>query len=293
MGKRVLFGSSVVATAYFANSTRILAKTAELLGKVEDAKRYHALADQVKAAYIEEFIGKDGRILPDRQASYVRVLAFDLVPEEMKPVILEHLIRLIRATGNHIGTGFLSTVYLCEVLAEMGRLDVAYELLTQKTIPSWLYAVTKGATTIWETWEGINEAGKPSMSLNHYSPGAAINFLHRVVAGISAAEPGYRCIAIHPQPGGGLTSARATYESVYGLISSAWVKENSHMRLVVTVPANTRAVAILPDATANQVLESGVPLLQAEGVKNPTQLGKDTQLELGSGVYAFEYPFLG
>ena len=125
----------------------------------------------MKAAYIEEFIGQDGRIEPDKQASYVRVLAFDLAPEELKPAIVEHLVRLVRAAGTHIGTGFLSTAFLCHVLSENGRLDVAYDLLTQKTIPSWLYAVTKGATTIWESWEGIKEDGTPQLSLNHYSPG--------------------------------------------------------------------------------------------------------------------------
>lgn len=125
--QRIFFGAPVVATAYLAHSARTLAKTADVLGKTEDAIQYHRLADQVKAAYIEEFIAPDGRIQPDKQASYVRVLAFDLAPEPLKPAIVEHLVRLIRASGNHIGTGFLSTVFLCHVLAENGRLDVAYD----------------------------------------------------------------------------------------------------------------------------------------------------------------------
>ncbi len=263
-----------------------------MLGKAEDAKKYTKLADVVKKVYINEFIGSDGRITPDKQASYVRVLAFDLAPEELKPAIVDHLVRLIRASGNHIGTGFLSTVFLCQVLAENGRLDVAYDLLNQKTIPSWLYALTSGATTIWETWEGIKEDGTPQMSLNHYSPGAVINFLHRTVAGIEAVEPGYRSISIQPMPGGGLTSASAAYESVYGLIRSAWVQENGHMRLDVTIPANTRAVVILPGAAAGQVLESGALLANAVGVANPAQVDKDTWVEVGSGVYCFEYPLM-
>ena len=290
MMQHMMFGVPVVATAYFAHSTRLLAQTAELLGKEDDAAQYHALADQVKSAYITEFIGKDGRIEPDRQASYVRVLAFDLAPEEVKPTIVEHLVRRIRAANNHIGTGFLSTVFICEVLAENGRLDVAYELLTQKTIPSWLYAVTKDATTIWESWEGIKLDGTPNASLNHYSPGAVVNFLHRKVAGIEAAEPGYERIRIHPLPGGGLASASATYESVHGLIASSWVIENGHMRLDVTIPANTGAVVMLPGANAGRVLESGGPLASAKGAGNPSQVGNNTQVEIGSGSYRFEYP---
>lgn len=288
--QRILFGAPVVATAYFAYSTRILAQVAQLLGKDEEAAKYSALSEQIKAAYVAEFIGKDGRIKPDKQASYVRVLAFDLAPEELKPVMVEHLVRLIRSTDNHIGTGFLSTVFLCQVLADNGRLDVAYDLLTQKTIPSWLYAITRGATTIWETWEGIREDGTPNASLNHYSPGAVVNFLHRVVGGINLTEPGYKAITIHPQPGGGLTSARAAYESAYGLIVSEWKQQDGLIQMEVTIPANTQAMVILPGASASQVLENGIPLGQAKGVLNPIQAGRDTQVEIGSGVYHFEYP---
>jgi alpha-L-rhamnosidase len=292
MIRRVLFGTAYVATAYYAHSARLLAKTAEVLGKQEEAHKYHALANQVKAAYVAEMIGKEGRIKPDKQASYVRVLAFDLAPDELKPVIAEHLMRQIRAAENHIGTGFLSTTYLCHVLAENGQLDLAYELLNQKTIPSWLYAVTRGATTIWETWEGIKADGTPWMSLNHYSPGAVVNFLHRKVAGIAPTEPGYKRFAIHPMPGGGLTGAKAAYESMQGLIVSEWKKENGQMLMNITIPANTRAVVTLPSAALGSVTENGIPLGKADGVSNPIQVGTNTQVELGSGTYRFDYPTL-
>ncbi len=290
--KRMLFGEPLVATAYFAHAARILARTAGLLGKTDDAQAYGKLADQIKTAYCEEFIAPDGRIQPDKQASYVRVLAFDLAPEALKPAIVENLVRLIRASGNHIGTGFLSTPFLCQVLSENGHLEVAYDLLNQKTIPSWLYAVSKGATTIWESWEGVKEDGTPQLSLNHYSPGAIANFLHRTVAGISAAEPGYRRIIIRPQPGGGLTSAAASYDSVYGLIGSAWSVENGQMRMDVTIPPNTQAVVHLPGAKGDQVTESGGALSQASGAVRLVQNGKDTQVELGSGIFRFEYPIV-
>jgi alpha-L-rhamnosidase len=110
-----------------------------------------------------------------------------------------------------------------------------------------------------------------------------INFLHRVVAGIQSAEPGYKRITIHPQPGGGLTSASASYESVNGLIASSWVIENGHMRLDVSIPANTRAEVILPGAKAGLVTESSLPL------DNPIQVGEDTKVEIGSGSYRFDY----
>ena len=107
--------------------------------------------------------------------------------------------------------------------------------------------------------------------------------MHRVTAGIQAAEPGYRRIKIHPQPGGGLTSASATYESVYGRIASAWTHEQGRMRLEVVIPVNTRAVVTLPGAGAAQITEGGVPIDQA------VQAGQDVQIEIGSGSYCFEY----
>jgi alpha-L-rhamnosidase len=294
--KRVLhnqiYGCAVVSAAYFAHSADLLAQTAALLGKAEDAQKYRALADEVKAAYAATIMGPDGRIEPDRQASYVRVLAFDLAPQELKPAIVEHLVRLIRAAGNHIGTGFLSTVFLCQVLAENGHLDVAYELLNQKTSPSWLYAVTRGATTIWEKWDGIRTDGTPSASLNHYSPGAVIDFLHRKVAGIEAAEPGYSLVTIHPMPGGGLTSASATYESVHGPIRSAWEISDGRMSLDVMLPANTRAVVILPGAALDTVMEGSmlISLVKPEGITASAQVGADSRFEIGSGSYHFDYP---
>jgi alpha-L-rhamnosidase len=289
--RRVLLGSPVVATAYYARSTRLLAQIAEILGRQDDAKKYHALADEVKAAYIAEFIGRDGRMKPDRQASYARVLAFDLVTEELRPLVLGHLVRLVQASGNHIGTGFLTTPLLCHVLQENGRLDLAYALLNQKTIPSWLYEVTKGATTIWEAWEGIKPDGSLSpVSLNHYSPGAVVDFLHSKVAGIIPAEPGYKRIAIHPLPGGGLTGAKATYESVHGLIVSEWEQKNGRMTMKVTLPANTRATVTLPGAKVEEVSEGGLPVSKAQGITHAVQAGVDVRVELGSGVYCFEYP---
>jgi alpha-L-rhamnosidase len=289
-----VYGCVDVSTAYFATSARILSQTAALLGKNADAQKYQALAEKVKETYLATVIGKDGRMTPDTQAAYVRVLALDLAPQALRPGLVENLVRLIRTAGNHVGTGFLSTAFLCQMLAENGRLDVAYELLNQTTAPSWLYEVGKGATTVWELWDGIREDGSvnPSASLNHYSPGAIANFLHRKVAGIEATEPGYQCITIHPRPGGGLTSASATYQSAHGLIASEWKQEAGRMSLFVTIPPNTRAEIVLPGASMWQVLENGEPLAQAEGVVKINQSGLDVRVDVGSGSYCFEYPIV-
>lgn len=172
---------SIVATAYFAHSARLLAKTAEVLGKTEDAARWTELAANVERAWATEFIGADGRLARDSQATYVRALRFGLIPEHLVPSAVEHLVELIRADGTHLSTGFLSTGMLLPVLADNGRADVAFDLLFQDTSPSWLTMIDRGATTIWEHWDGIDAKGTPSGSLNHYSKGAVIGFLHRYV----------------------------------------------------------------------------------------------------------------
>jgi alpha-L-rhamnosidase len=148
-----------------------------------------------------------------------------------------------------VGTGFLATPHLLPVLADTGHLDVAYELLLSDREPGWLVMVDRGATTVWERWDGVDADGVPHESLNHYSKGAVVSFLHRYTAGISLLEPAYRRFRISPRPGGGLTSAEAAHESPYGRISSAWRVDGDRFELRVVVPAGTEAAVELPDGT--------------------------------------------
>jgi alpha-L-rhamnosidase len=249
------------------------------------------LHQRIKDAYQSTFIGRDGRIYPDKQASYVRALAFDLVPQILRRTAVDHLVRLIKENGDHLGTGFLSTPFLCHVLSENGQLDVAYALLKQDTIPSWLYEVKKGATTIWETWDGIAENGTPKGSLNHYSKGAVGSWLYQVVAGIEPGSPGYKHIHFQPRPGGGITTASARYHSLYGEIASSWQMLDGRFTLTITVPANTTATVFLPGAEASHVTEGGQLVETAKGIMQVSQEREATVVEVGSGTYAFAYPF--
>jgi alpha-L-rhamnosidase len=158
-------------------------------------------------------------------------------------------VELIRAAGTHVGTGFLATPFLLPVLAETGHLDVAYELLFQRTPPSWLAMIDRGATTVWESWEGVDADGEAHDSLNHYCKGAVVSFLHRSVAGIQQldGEPGYRRFRVAPaRPGGGLTWAQAVHDSPYGRVGSSWRRHGDRFELTVTVPPGTEAEVVLP-----------------------------------------------
>ena len=283
-----LLSAPHIATAYFAHSAHLLAQAAAVLGKEEDAQEYRDLHRRIKEAYLTEFVESDGRLLPDRQASYVRTLAFDLLPEQFRVSAIQRLVELIHQAGTHLGTGFLSTPSLCPVLGENGQLDLAYALLMQETQPSWLYAIKKGATTIWESWDGIDAEGNPHHSLNHYSYGAIGNWLYQVVAGIAPGAPGYKHILFHPQPGGGLTEASATYQSLFGTIACSWQRPGpSTFTVTVVVPANTTATVCIPASLGTQVTEQGRSLESTEGVTSVRQAQDATCIEVGSGTYTF------
>ena len=226
-----------------------MARIAEVTGRADDAVRYAELSEHVRAAWQAEYLDGEGRLTPDTQADHVRALAFDLIPTELRPAVAERLVELIRKADTHLGTGFLATPYLLPVLADTGHLDVAYELLLQDSEPSWLVMVDRGATTVWERWNGVSAEGVPHESLNHYSKGAVISFLHRYTAGIELVEPAYRRFLVRPRPGGGLTHAEAAHESPYGRIESAWRIDGDRFELRVVVPAGTEAEVVLPDGT--------------------------------------------
>jgi alpha-L-rhamnosidase len=249
ISKLAAVDNGILATAYLHHSSRILAEVASVLGRSADACRYADLAAASKEAWQAEFIRPDGTLTRDSQATYVRALAFDLAPDELRPQLVRRLVELVREAGTHLGTGFLATQYLLPVLAENGHLNVAYELLLQDTEPSWLTMIDRGATTIWEAWNGLDQHGVPSGSLNHYSKGAVVSFLHRYVAGIRLLDgaPAYRRFQIAPTPGGGITSAHATHDSPYGRIESSWRVDGDQFTLDVAVPSGTTAEICLPD----------------------------------------------
>jgi alpha-L-rhamnosidase len=237
-----------VATAYLHRSADELSRVAEILGAGDTAAKYRQLASDVLDAWRTEFIDADGRLHPQSQANLVRALAFGLVPTDLCAQAAADLVELVRAAGTHLGMGFLSTPFLLPVLADQGHLDVAYELLLQDTEPSWLH-MTDRTSTIWEDWDAVRTDGTAAHSLNHYSKGAVITFLHGYVAGLRLVDPGYRTFLVAPRPGGGITRARTYHQSPHGRIDVAWQLDGGTGSLELTVPADTRAELRLPDGT--------------------------------------------
>lgn len=284
----------LVQTAYFAHSTDLLRRTAEVLGKQDDAKSYGELFDQIRLAFQQEFVTPNGRLSSNTQTAYALALAFDLLPESERKEAAARLAANVRSFG-HLTTGFLGTPLLCRVFSDYGYLDEAYMLLNRKEYPSWLYPITKGATTIWERWDGIKPDGSfqnPGMnSFNHYAYGAIGEWMYSIITGISIdpAQPGYKHILIEPHPGGELQWAKSSLHTMYGNVSSSWEINSNGMTALVTVPANTTATIRLPHAKLEDVTEGGAALQSAEGIANAHQDADSVSMEAGSGSYAFHF----
>ena len=283
----------LIATAYFAHSTDLVSRAARALGKSDDGAQYEALFQSVRTAFIREFVSPQGRVGENTQTAYALAIAFRLLPDSLVDAAAERLAAGVRARQMHLTTGFLGTPQLLPVLSATGHYDVAYGLLMQRTYPSWLYPITRGATTMWERWNGIKpdssfeDAGMNSF--NHYAFGAVGDWMYRTIGGINldADSPGAKRVRIAPRPGGGLTYARASLDTPYGPVSSSWRLEARRFSLGVTVPPNTTADVTLWGTTVERVAEGGRTLRDVAGVRTAQQRGRDVVVTVGSGTYEF------
>ncbi|MDU0348086.1 alpha-L-rhamnosidase, partial [Actinomyces sp. MRS3W] len=217
----------LVATAFFAQSARILSRWAAELGHADDAAHYAALADAIGEGFRARFTDGEGHMTSDTQTAYALAITFDLTgSDHAREVAGARLAELVEASGGHVATGFAGTPVLTGALSATGHADAAYKLLLTTTCPSWLYTVSMGATTTWERWDSMLPDGSINpgdmTSFNHYALGAVAAWLERSVGGLAPAEPGYRVIEVAPAPGGGLTRAETVHRTPHGWAASSW-----------------------------------------------------------------------
>ena len=243
----------LVATACFARSARLLADAEALVGAASGAKKYGRLADEVREAFLREFVTGSGLLVSDTPTAYSLALEWNLIEgASARAVAGGRLADLVRAAGFTIGTGFVGTPLILDALCTTGHEDVAYRLLLQTECPSWLYPVSMGATTIWERWDSMLPDGSVNpgqmTSFNHYAFGAVADWMHRTIAGLSAIEPGYRRFEVRPVPGGGLSYAQARLRTPHGDVEVRWEIVDGRFELAVTVPIGSQARVFLPGA---------------------------------------------
>ena len=269
-----------LASCYFANSADILSKSAEILGFKNDAKKYAQLRDDVKSAFIDEFVNEDGSfkvhkvrvkdsemVIGGFQSAYVCALMFDMLPDKLIPIVTKLLVKDINDHGGLLNTGFLGTPYLLFALSDNGETNEAFKMLLNEKCPSWLYPINLGATTIWERWDGImpdggvniykqngvNASNINMVSFNHYAYGAVGDWLYRRLVGLDNDVEGYKHFVVKPYIGGGFTFAKIKKNTPYGIIEAGWNLENNILTMNVSVPVNTTATIVLPGHDKHEV----------------------------------------
>lgn len=290
--------ADVLDTAFVAKSTREFAQMAAAIGRDGDAAAYQQRYEAIRSAYQAAFIGADGTVKGDSQTSYILTLTNDLAPADRRDKVVAKFVKTLERRDYHLSTGFLGVDGLLPALTQAGRSDIAYRLLQHKDYPSWGYEIGKGATTVWERWNSINPDGTFNdvgmNSFNHYAYGAVGEWMYGTMAGVSAAEAGYRKVLIAPEPGEGIDHVDFSHQTPYGTVRSAWSTTSGTMKLDVTVPANTTAQVRIPAANRWAVTEGGTPISEVDDVRYVEQADGDVVLEVGSGRYAFAVdPVLG
>lgn len=241
------------STAYTHFTLKRVLEVAEILGKPKDKQleRIKKYSEGAKRAYQEFVTKKKTSLDTDRQAKLVRPLYMGLLTEEQTEYAKKRLVKAMENYGWRLGTGFLSTPFILEILAGLD-VEYAYKLLENEELPGWLYMPKSGATTIWESWEGNTTKDKGLASLNHYSKGALCEWLIGSMCGIKVAGKNHFTIA--PLPGGTLSFAKAEYNSVYGKVACGWEKKDGKVTYTVTIPSNTTADIILLDGRKQTVV---------------------------------------
>lgn len=245
----VVLPETEVSTAYTSYVLGLMSEISKELNHSDDANRYKGISKNCKKAY-QALIKTDGHSLDtNRQAQLVRPLAFNLLDKKQTEFAKERLIKALDNYGWRLGTGFLSTPLILDVLADI-NIDYAYKLLENEEMPGWLFMTKNGATTIWESWEGTKAQGGIA-SLNHYSKGAVCEWLFKSMCGIRVDGENHFIIA--PKAGGHFTFAKAEYKSIFGKVVSGWKKQNDKYVYEIEIPANCTAEIILPNGTKQTV----------------------------------------
>ncbi|MEU4385469.1 family 78 glycoside hydrolase catalytic domain [Promicromonospora sp. NPDC023805] len=246
---RGLTDPHLVATAYYARSSDVLAATAQRV-RPDDVAELEARAAAARRGFRTAYRTGPGRLASDSQAAYALAIMFGLFDEDELPAAGDRLAVLVQEAGHHLTTGFLGTPVLLDALTRTGHRDTAHALLQQRTVPSWLYPVTMGATTVWERWDSLLPDGSVNpgdmTSFNHYAFGAVADWMHREVAGIACAEPGWRRIRFRPGVESGLLWATAAHETPYGRASIRWEHGVDGLQIELVVPTGAAGVLELP-----------------------------------------------
>lgn len=240
----VAASKEITASLYYFREVVTMEKVTKALEMANRCDYYSSLKAHIRDAFHKTYITEDGRLTNELQGLYVMALAFGIVDGRLREQFAARLDELVKAAGDHLQTGFLSTPFLLDVLWDNGYRDTAFAVLYQDTCPSWLYEVKMGATTIWEAWDAVGPDGKIKfgVSFNHYAYGCVCDFIYRKISGIVPLEPGFRSVKIAPEMIRELDFAQMSYETVYGLLKVRWDKTVDGIRYDLEIPHGMTAL---------------------------------------------------
>ena len=279
-----------IGTGYFYHITRLMAKFAGLLNKKDDESYFNNLSEKIKDSFNRHFLNmKTIKYVNNTATANVIALAFGLVPHQYLRQIFKNLVEDIKAENYHVCTGVIGLQNINRILTKFGRADLAYKINTQRDYPSYGYMIEKGATTIWELWNG--DTADPAMnSRNHVMLlGDLITWFYEDLAGIKSDEnnPGFKHIIMKPTLVNGLKFVKAWHKSLYGMIKSEWKIRNNQFDWEITVPCNTYATVYVPAVSEVNVTESGKPVNEAKGVTLIEMKDGSAVFKISSGNYHF------
>ena len=272
---------ALLSTAYYYKMLQLVGRYARLIDKPADAAEYEKLAATVAEAFVTTYYKQDSSQFDNgTQTSSVLPLAFNLAPPADRARIFDRLVRKIEVeSNNHVGVGLVGAQWLMRTLSDNGRPDLALTIATQKTYPGWGYMVEKGATTVWELWNG--DTADPAMnSGNHVMQIGDLGvWMYEYLAGIRSdpERPGFKHTIIKPYPVDQLNNVKASHRSPYGDIASAWKRDAGKLTFTVSVPPNVTATVYVPGKNA----------AESKGARPARTEDGRAVYEIGSGAYTF------
>jgi alpha-L-rhamnosidase len=280
-----------LGTAFYYHLLTVMERFATITGNTADVSAFKELGEKVKLAFNDKFLNKkEGYYANNTPTANIFSLAYGLTPSGSQDTVFRHVVdKTLQDYNGHISTGLVGAEWLMRVLTNYGRGDLAYQLATNTTYPSWGYMAEHGATTIWELWNG-NTADPAMNSGNHVMLlGDLVVWYYENLAGIKPdpSAPGFKKIIMKPLQVKDLKKVSASYHSVHGWIRSAWEKEGNAFNWKITVPVNTRAAVYVPAASEQQVKEGNAAISGNNGVKFVKMDGGYAVFEVGSGEYNF------
>lgn len=242
----------MLCDAFVVWDLQMMQRMAAALGKHGDARHYADIGRRLRTAWRERYLDAKGAVKKELgcQTAYAYALHVGLVEGSGRDETVSRLVEDVKSRNGRIGTGFLGTAVICQVLVRAGHADVAYDLLLNREYPGWLYSVDQGATTIWERWNSYTKEhgfGDASMnSFNHYAYGAILGWLYEDAAGIRPLKPGFEEIEIAPNPDPRLGSLECEYETPRGKVSVRWRYVDGRLDWSYSAPEGVKTVVRRP-----------------------------------------------